>query len=1030
LFLGLLATLAICVPAAAQEQRGSIEGVVTDAQSGVLPGATVEARGAGGGVLVSTTDVAGVYRFPSLAPGTYSLTARLDGFSETRVGDVRVVLGQTIKVPIVLQLGAVTEVVDVVAEAVVDTKATDRSTNIRDEFVSLMPKGRDYTSLAIQAPGAYIDRRQGGLSLDGGTVAENKYVVDGIETNDPQKGYNSMSVLTDFVEEVQVKSSGFEAEYSGAVGGVVNVITKSGTNDFRGSAWGYFQNDALGFARDPAYGLISQSTSNIQYTDGRRSLRLTPGTSSNQSDYVVYPKDSFLRLEPGFALGGPIARDHAWFFVSYNPQFQTTERTAPLSDGTSITREETRTTHFVTANVSAMLGKSTRARLAWNSNQYRVDGLLPNPQGNTSPTTNFDVNNIYPNWSLSGNLDHTASNRLYFGVRGGFYVQDHYDEGKPSDTYFRFANGNIGLAGVPAEFQHAEGYLSSGSNRQVIQDYFSRASVQADVTWFANAAGAHAVKAGVQFDRLHNVVQDVEAGNRTTITWDESFDAAVPGSRGAFGYYTVRANSLAFPDLGFGTTGDVTATNLGLFIQDTWTIGHKLTLNLGLRTEKERIPIYNSEEPAPVDYIVDYGFADKLAPRLGVAYDVKGDGTWKVFGSFGIFYDITKLEMPRGASGGDKWLDYIYTLDTPDFMSLDPAGCPPACPGRLLAGPFNRRAVHWETVDYQNMKPYNVMEWSGGVEHALNNNTSLAARYVHKQIRDAVDDVGFLGDPDSVGLDSSGQVTFSPCQPGGACDEIYFTANVGQSVTATVPTRDGTRLPFPLAKRSYDGVELVFDKRMSDNWALRASYLWSRLFGNYTGLTQGDEQGRLSPNVGRNFDNILMVYKQDGTPEEGPLPSDRPHQAKVQAIYSFGFGLSVGVNGFLSSGTPVGRMTTLDPLLAVPVYYLGRDSDGRTPWFKQLDLNLVHDVRLGKQTRLQLMANVINVFDTQTAVQKWQTELRSGQTVSINDIDYIQGRTNIQQLYAAQGLRTDARFLQASQFQEPRQIRLGVRFLF
>ncbi len=1030
LLLPALAALAFGLPVFAQEQRGSIEGVITDAQGGVVPGTTVEARNASGGVLASTSDLAGVYRFPSVVPGTYTITATLSGFRETKVSNVRVALGQAIKVPLVLQLGAVTEAIEVVAEAVVNTKKTDRSTNIREEFVNLMPKDRDFTSLVTQAAGAYIDRRQGGLSLDGGTVAENKYIVDGVETNNPETGQNGMAVVTDFVEEVQVKSSGYQAEFAGAVGGVVNVITKSGTNAFHGSVYGYFQNDALGFFREPAYGVVNQSSSNIQYTDGRKSLRLTPGTSSNQSDYITYPKDNFSRIEPGFSLGGPIARDRAWFFVSYNPQFQTTERTAPLSNGSSITREEQRTTNFVTANLSAQLGRKARARVAWNSNQTRIEGLLPNPEGNTSPTTNFNVDNIYPNRSLSGNLDYTASSTLYFGVRAGYYVQDHYDRGKPTATYFRFENSNVGLSGVPPQLQHSEGFQSSGSNRQVMKDYFSRVSAQADLTWFVSAGGSHEIKAGVQLDRLHNIVQDVEAGNRVIVTWDESFDSAVPNSRGAFGYYTVRANSLAFPDLGFGTTGDVTATNLGLFLQDSWTIGKKLTLNLGLRTEKEQVPIYNTEEPAPVDNIVDYGFKDKLAPRLGAAYDLKGDGAWKLFGSFGIFYDITKLEMPRGSSGGDKWLDYIYTLDTPDFMSIDPAGCPPACPGRLLAGPFNRRAVHWETVDYQNMKPYNVMEWSGGVEHALNARTSVSLRYVHKNIRDAVDDVGFLGDPRSVGLDSSGQVTFTPCQPGGECDEIYFTANVGQSVTASVPTRNGTRLPFPLAKRSYDGVELVFDKRMAGKWALRGSYLWSRLYGNYTGLTQGDEQGRLSPNVGRNFDNILMAYKQDGSPEEGPLPSDRTHQFKVQAMYSFGFGLSLGLRSFLSSGTPVGRMATLDPLLQVPVYYLGRDSEGRTPFFKQFDLNLTHDIRIGRNSKFQVTANIINVLDTQGVVQRWQTELRPGQQVSLSDIDYVQGRTNIQQLYAAQGLRKDARFLKASQFQEPRQIRLGVRFMF
>ena len=138
----------------------------------------------------------------------------------------------------------------------------------------------------------------------------------------------------------------------------------------------------------------------------------------------------------------------------------------------------------------------------------------------------------------------------------------------------------------------------------------------------------------------------------------------------------------------------------------------------------------------------------------------------------------------------------------------------------------------------------------------------------------------------------------------------------------------------------------------------------------------------------------------------------------------------MGVNAFLSSGTPVGRIATLDPLLQVPVYYLGRESDGRTPVFKQVDLNLTHRFALGKKTAIELMANVLNLFDTQGATQKWQNELRQGQQVRINDIDYVQGRTDIQQLYAAQGLRTDARFLMDSQFQEPRQVRLGLRFVF
>ena len=144
-----------------------------------------------------------------------------------------------------------------------------------------------------------------------------------------------------------------------------------------------------------------------------------------------------------------------------------------------------------------------------------------------------------------------------------------------------------------------------------------------------------------------------EQGNFVRLRWDQ----ALSGVRGAYGYYQVRSNE-PYPKLGFITEGDVSVNNYGLFIQDAWTLSNKLTLNLGLRTENEKVPTYTTAEGVPT-YGVEFPFSDKLAPRLGFAYDVKGDGRWKVYGSWGIFYDIFKLELPRGSWGGDKWLEYL-----------------------------------------------------------------------------------------------------------------------------------------------------------------------------------------------------------------------------------------------------------------------------------------------------------------------------------------------------------------------------------
>jgi outer membrane receptor protein involved in Fe transport len=131
----------------------------------------------------------------------------------------------------------VTETVQVTAETpLVDVRQSSRATNIRAEQVDLLPKGRDFTTLVTQAPGANQETKLGGLSIDGASAGENRYIIDGIETTNLQSGTSGKNVIVDFIEEVQVKSSGYTAEFGGATGGVINAVTKSGTNDFHGSA--------------------------------------------------------------------------------------------------------------------------------------------------------------------------------------------------------------------------------------------------------------------------------------------------------------------------------------------------------------------------------------------------------------------------------------------------------------------------------------------------------------------------------------------------------------------------------------------------------------------------------------------------------------------------------------------------------------------------------------------------------------------------------------------------------------------------
>ena len=191
----------------------------------------------------------------------------------------------------------------------VDVRQSARQTNIRAEQVELLPKGRDFTTLVTQAPGANNEAKLGGLSIDGASAGENRYIIDGIETTNLQSGVSGKNVIADFVEEVQVKSSGYTAEFGGATGGVINVITKSGTNDWRGNA------------------LFNWESSRLA-GEARPTLRRFPAAPLRTSlpNTSTIPRTPPTECEPGFALGGPIARNKAWFFGAYQPAFTTIER--------------------------------------------------------------------------------------------------------------------------------------------------------------------------------------------------------------------------------------------------------------------------------------------------------------------------------------------------------------------------------------------------------------------------------------------------------------------------------------------------------------------------------------------------------------------------------------------------------------------------------------------------------------------------------------------------------------------------------
>ena len=1005
----LLGVLALCLSFAtganAQDTRGSIEGVVKDASGAVLPGATVEAKSPSlVGVQSTTSDANGLYRFPALSPGIYEVSATLSGFTARKVSDIQLNLGQTLKVDFALPVAGVSESVQVTAESpLIDVKGNAAAVSIQADIIDRIPKGRDFTSVINSAPGTSAsESRGGGTMVDGASASENRFIIDGLDTTSLRQGTSSSDVPVDFLEQVQVKSSGYNAEYRAATGGVVSAVTKSGSNAFHGSAGTYY-------------------TDNKFLGDVRRTLRLNP-TNNLLAEYVYTPRDKQHTYDPVFDLGGPVFRDKVWFYGGYNPRSTWQQRTATFTttvpDGGSQTRTFVNEPNdkFLRYKVTGQISKNIRAWFSGANERSKgnigLPALEPNGTTTANPRTYIAPSSSCPNTICSpntqktsnfkddqytGSMDWVVTQKTFANVTvSRLYYGNQDANGLLNDNIVRtFGTSNVNYLDVPASLQAVSGTSDGPSNSYGVGDYYGRTNVNADVTRYASWKGEHSLKGGFQYERIEN---DVDTGARApnvTINWNSTrtTNDAVPRLvRGTYGYYTVFQSY---------TKGKINANNTGIFLQDAWTMNRKLTVNAGIRTESEDIPSYSPTDPG-----VHFGWADKLAPRLGFAYDVKGDSAWKVYGSWGMFYDITKLEMPRGSWGADHWISYYWTLDTFNWPSINCNGTPSSgCPGTFIEQvdfrhPSNSRDNPLVDPD---LMPVRTQEFTGGIDHELTRTMSFGVRYSHKWLDRTIEDVGIA-------------------VPG--VGEVFYIANPGFGIAQNIL---GAQYPStPKARRTYDGVEFRLRKRLANRWSTDTSFLVSRLYGNYSGLASTDENGRTSPNVDRLFDGLYMSFDQTGQPLYGRLATDRPFTFKTQTTYDLPWGTGLGVFFYAASGQPLSSQATIPN---VPVFYKGRGDLGRTPTFSQTDLNIQHGFKLPGHTRAELEWNVINLFDQDTITNINNTPYRDAIPVSATS-GFFNGFDGDAVAAANTAIRKDPRFRQGSTFQAPRTMRLMAKFSF
>jgi hypothetical protein len=1027
LFWQLLIALAIMPNGFAQETTAGLQGAVKDPSGAIIPKASVEVTSpALIGIKKMETDQ-GHFRFANLPPGSYTVTIAATGFRTSKQENIALEVGHLPTLDVTMEVGTVAETVNVSSEGgVIDTTQSKVQTNIsKDSLMNLPTQSLSYQSVIQFAPGARYEPLQSsngsannGFQINGASNSENSYLVDGQETANINDGHSQANVPMDFIDQVQVKTNGFEAEYGGALGGVVNVISKRGSNEWHGSVFAYFSADRFNAAPN------ASQLRNPQYAANFGGPRL------DQPLEYYYPlKDHMRDADPGFTLGGDLIKDRLWIFIGAAPDFNQLRRTVNFTfPGASGARtfNDNNYSYYSFARMDFRASEKIRLFGSWAYNYSRGTGTsLPNAddvhgQFNSSSTSNPDnfnggIGSVSPQVIYNVGADISITPSLIATTRFGYFYYNTESRGLPvgiqytyRDTNYSYNTGDApalattqALNGttLPSQFVNSTGYSNIGANSQTAFDIWKRYSFSQDFAYFKSFHGTHNIKFGYGFNHgfaneqlgVYNTA-DVYVGYNIqyvpqTTNGEARCQAIVAQNVSLYGAPGGNANGTACQGL-WGTvnirdlisaSGKVGNWNHAFYFQDSWSVGKGLTLNLGLRLDKENLPSYDS---LPGFEGISFGWGQKIAPRLGAAYDVLHNGKLKVYGSWGDFYDIMKFNLPQGSFGGAYWHDCVYALDDPNYNLIMPQRdaqghyCPVGGGSTPANGSFPAGMRFIENYDFRepandpnqigslgptglvdpNLKPMkqHVITFGGAWE--IRHDLVFEPVYTRSRLDRTIEDAGTI------------------TQNG----EVYYITNPGFGVNSTVPNCNGCP-PNPKAVRNYDGLELRLNKRFSRNWFGAFSYTYSRLYGNYDGLTStdiSDSVGRNGANTDRAFDEPFMQFDAHGKVINGPLATDRPNAIKADVYYTLKWWKLNTVLGIFQqaySGTPLSSYISV---WGAPVFVEGRGefvkmtrdsaagnwvagsvSAARTPHFAQSDLSAYQDFHVSK-TNEKLMARV------------------------------------------------------------------------
>ena len=935
--------------AIAQEVTGTLYGSVEDDSGLAIPGVTVTITSPQLlGMETRVSSGTGTYRVPNLPAGTYAVKAELGGFQTVNRAAIELRAGQEIAIDITLSIATVQETITVTGESpLVDVKNVQTMRTMDAELLENIPLGRNYSDLIVTMAGV-LDSEYGftpAQTVHGSSPRSNLFNIDGASTNDTTVGYISTEIPIDMIEEVQVSTGGISAEFGLGTGGIFNFVTKSGGEQFHGTANFYYQGENL-----EGDNLTPELEEQIQ-----------AGTSTVKNQ------------EWGGTIGGPIKKGTAWFFA--NLRRLSVEQQEPFLPAQPF---NTNQWHGF-AKATAQVGSNTRVNVSLTT---RDQDRLP---GNVSGFSNADHSETWTKFFreqrvVNLNVTRVVSDNTFLEFRLNRTFKHFFSE-YPNNPDFVVGYTDRGTGEAFGGIIDGDG-VEETTKRDMGQLHFNLSHFR------ENLGGSHDFKVGFYADR---------SPFEQNSFYPNGEDVRQFLRNGA----PIEVELFAKPT----TLSAASIDRYALFLQDQWTIGDAVTLNIGIRYVRSEgwYPEQSTGGGRFFPEVIlqetrDAIIFNDFSPRVGIVWALGEEKRSSIKASYGRYYNALinqYLTIIRPSVGGSElwtWNDLNADLVFQEGENET-----------LLRNNFNPNTT---TAD-PNIKNQYVDSFHVGFEQQFTDNFVLSVAGIFKRERDIIETI-------DIGRDTPGQ-------PFSAYDPISVTNpfdNSPLTIFALRPEFVGSQRirfltnpndPTPLF-RNYKALEIVANRRFADGWQFLASLNLSESYGNI-GNSYGSTWGGHAI-----YDNPNTLINS-----EGPLDLDVPVQIKLQGTYVAPYDVALSAYYLGLSGFPLKPPQNFpaDPALGAYTARFFRDDVPEMVVESFVDVASVprgsfrHDFR-----------NIVNV--------RAEKQFPFGDGLRFGIIADIFNLFNSSRVTTIQSLRLDQenRFLVPARIENPIILRIGLRFEF